>query len=577
MRLMVSESKNSKTLYAIKSVYDPKTKKSSSKVIERLGSPEEIMEAHGTDDAYAWAQTYIAELTQAEKEEGPKQRVSLSLSTNKRINCDKARICHGGYLFLQRIYHELGLHEICDELASEHKFGYDLSAVLSALVYGRILYPSSKLSTNSWASRLIEPKAFDLQHVYRALDVIAEGSATIQAKLYKNSKSCALRNDAILYYDCTNFYFEIEQEDGIKQYGVSKENRPNPIVEMGLFMDASGVPLAFSIHPGNTNEQITLSPLEQSILKDFSLSKFVVCTDAGLASAANRRFNDSATRRFVTTQSIKSLKAYLRKWALDRTGWQLQGHSGLFDITDIDEDVHYNNIYYKERWINDGGLEQRIVITYSPKYATYQKRIRARQVERAVKLLAKNPKKANKHGQNDYKRFISSTPVTPDGEIAEKNVFTLDTAAIEAEAMYDGLYGVATNLEGDVSGIIKVNKGRWEIEECFRIMKHELKSRPVYLHRDNRIEAHFATCFIALVICRVIEQRLSGRYSMEEVVAAMRSMDFIRQKGEGYQPAYERTAITDALHDAFGFYTDMEIVSNKDMRKIISKTKRAKG
>jgi len=346
---------------------------------------------------------------------------------------------------------------------------------------------------------------------------------------------------------------------------------------MGLFMDASGIPLAFSIHPGNTNEQVTLSPLEQCILKDFSLSEFVVCTDAGLASAANRRFNDSRTRRFVTTQSIRSLKAYLREWALDRRGWQVLGRPGTFDLAGIDGDARLDDIYYKERWINDGGLEQRIVVTYSPKYAAYQRRIRARQVERAARLLEKNPKKAAKHRQNDYRRFIASTPVTPDGEIAERSVFTLDEAAIESEAAYDGLYGVATNLEGDVSGIIKVNKGRWEIEECFRIMKHEFKSRPVYLHRDNRIEAHFATCFIALVICRVIEQRLDGRFSMEEIVAAMRSMDFIRQEGEGYQPACDRSAVTDALHDAFGFYTDTEIVSNKDMRRIISKTKRATG
>jgi len=571
---MVSKSKNSETLYVIESAYDPKTKKSSSKVVERLGSPGEIMAAHATTDAIGWAKAYISALTEAGKKEGPEARVALSLSPNKRIGLDDPRICHGGYLFLQRIYCELKLDRICAELANAHKFDYDLDACLSALVFGRVLMPASKLATDAWAKRLIEPKAFSLQHIYRALDVIAEGSASIQSRLYRNSKPCARRNDAILYYDCTNFYFEIEQEEGIRQYGISKENRPNPIVEMGLFMDGSGIPLAFSVHPGNTNEQVTLTPLEQSILKDFELAKFVVCTDAGLASATNRRFNDTACRRFVTAQPIKSLKAYLKKWATSKKGWQLLGHAGTFDLDEVDEEACYKGVFFKERWINDGGLEQRLVVTYSPKYAAYQRRVRARQVERAQKLLENNPEKANRHGRNDYRRFVSSVPVTDEGEVASKNVFSLDAKAIDEEAVYDGLYAVATNLEGDVSGVIKVNKGRWEIEECFRIMKNELKSRPVYLQRDERIKAHFTTCFIALVLCRMIEQRLDGRFSMEEIVSAMRSMDFIRQKGEGYQPAYERTAVTDALHDAFGFYTDTEIVSNKEMRKIISQTKR---
>lgn len=572
MRVKESRSKNSTSLSIIKSTYE--NGKRSSKVVERLGNLEEIALAHPGIDPYLWADARAEELTRQEGE--GKRQVLVAYSTSKQIAKGEGRLFEGGYLFLQRVYHDLGLDRICADIASRHKFTYDLSSVLSRLIYGRILDPASKLSTYEFSKTLLEPQAGDLQHVYRALDVIAEEDDFIQSALYKNSKRISKRNDSVLYYDCTNFFFEMESEDGLCQYGPSKENRPNPIVEMGLFMDGDGVPLAFSIHPGNTNEQLTLKPLEEKIIRDFSHSRFVVCTDAGLSSTANRRFNSEGDRAFITTQSIKKLKAYLKTWALDPTGWKATRNGRTYDITALDAGKHKETLFYKERWINDDGLEQRFIVTFSIKYRDYQRTIRSRQITRAEKLIDSAPKSIGKPRQNDFKRLISTVAHTEDGEVAEGKHYSLDMKKIAEEEAYDGFYGVCTNLEDPAPDIAEINARRWEIEECFRIMKHEFKARPVYLSNDERIRAHFATCFIALIIHRLVEQKLEGKYTCEKIVDGLRAMKFLKVKGEGFVPAYTRTDFTDDLHRTFGFRTDFQLVTTKEMNKIIRATKSRK-
>jgi transposase len=400
----------------------------------------------------------------------------------------------------------------------------------------------------------------------------------IQSELYKRSTKVVDRNAGVLYYDCTNYFFEIEQEEGLKQYGYSKEHRPNPIVQMGLFMDGDGLPLAFSIHEGNTNEQTTLKPLEKKILSDFELSKFVVCTDAGLSSAANRKFNDFGGRAFITTQSVKKLKKFLKDWALAPTGWRLSGDAPgdkkLYDISKIDETEYKESTFYKEQWIKEDKLEQRLIVTYSVKYKDYQRRIRDGQVARAVKLIETNPTKLKKANQNDFKRFIEKVSATDEGEVAENDFYFINAQAIEAEEAYDGFYAVCTNLEDDVAEIVKVNHRRWEIEECFRIMKHEFKARPAYVRLDIRIKAHFLTCFIGLLIYRILEKKLGEKYTCPLIIQELRDMNFLEVKGEGYLPAYTRTDFTDALHDAFGFRTDYQILTHSYMKKIFKQTKK---
>jgi transposase len=569
MRLSISKSKNSETLYVIKSTYVDK--KHSSKIVERLGSPADIKKKHPDSNPYDWAKDYIRELNK--KEQASRREILVKYSPVKSIQKNEVRLFGGGYLFLQQIYNELGFPILCNDLKKRHRFTFDITEVLAYLVYSRILHPSSKLETHRFSQSLLEPSEFDIQHVYRSLEVLAKESDLIQATIYKNFKNVAKRNDSILYYDCTNYFFEIGQEDGLKQYGISKEHRPNPLVQMGLFMDGDGIPLAFEINAGNTNEQTTLIPLEKKILSDFKHSRFIVCTDAGLSSYANRKFNNLQHRSFITTQPIKLLKEHLKQWALGAEGWKLSENGKTYNISEIDEEKHLESVFYKDRWINEKGLEQRLIVTYSLKHRNYQRKVRNSQIERAEKLISKRPKTINRANQNDYKRFITQTSITNDGEVAENVRYGFNEELLSEEVMYDGFYGVCTNLEDDAQEVVSINRRRWEIEECFRIMKHEFKARPVFLSRDDRIKAHFLTCFIALIVFRILENRLENKYSCAEIIRTLRTMDFHKIEGEGYLPSYTRTDITDALHNAFGFRTDYEIVTTKQIKKIISLTK----
>lgn len=570
MRLQISKSKNASSLYVTKSIYVNGV--STSKVVEKLGTYDELKEKLNGEDPIEWAKAYVAELTRKEKEE--KREVMVRYSPAKQIDKDEQKTFNGGYLFLQQIYHQLGLSKISKVISDKYKFTYNLDSVLSRLVYSRIIFPASKLATCEQSRLFMEQPEFELQHVYRSLEVLAKESDYIQSELYKNSLKICDRNKGILYYDCTNYFFETEQEDGLRQYGVSKEHRPNPIVQMGLFMDGDGFPLAFCINKGNTNEQVTLKPLEKKIISDFGLSRFVVCTDAGLASVANRKFNDIQDRAFITTQSIKKLKASLREWALDSTGWKMSGSDVLYDLTELNEDSNLDLTFYKERWIKEKDLEQKLIVTFSTKYQKYQQSIRNRQVERAQKVIDTNPGKLKKCNSNDYKRFISKSHCTENGEVAENESYSINTDLIAGEAAYDGFYAVCTNLDDDASAIIKVNQRRWEIEESFRIMKSEFKARPVYLQRDDRIEAHFTTCFISLMIYRILEKKLGEKYTCHDIVTGLRDMNFFEITGEGYLPTYTRTDLTDDLHDAFGFRTDYQIVNTKQMKKIFKDTKK---
>ena len=568
MRLQIIKSKNAASLYVVKSLF--KNGKRTSKVVEKLGTYAALSKAMDGQDPIEWAKKYVEELNRKEKQE--KREVLVKHSPVKQIAKDDQRSFNGGYLFLKKIYHDLGLHKICKDISNRHKFTFNLNSILSRLIYSRIIFPASKFATCELSKKFIEQPDFELQHIYRALEVLSEETDYIQAQLYKNSLSICERNKRVLYYDCTNYFFEIEQEDGLKQYGISKEHRPNPIVQMGLFMDSDGLPLAFCINKGNTNEQVTLKPLEQKIISDFGLSKFVVCTDAGLASTTNRKFNNVKNRAFITTQSIKKLKAHLKNWALDTKGWHTSTSNKTYDLSELDEKADIDKIFYKQRWIKEDGLEQSLVVTFSLKYKNYQQTIRNRQMERAQKVIDTNPNKLKKCCANDYKRFISISCSTADGEVADKKLYSIDTDLIAQEAAYDGLYAVCTNLEEDASVIIKVNKRRWEIEESFRIMKSEFKARPVYLQRDDRIKAHFATCFISLMIYRLLEKKLFEQYTCDEIVSGLRDMNFYEISGEGYIPTYTRTDFTDDLHDKFGFRTDYQIVTMKHMKKIFKDT-----
>ena len=567
MRLKISKTNTATNYYIIKDVN--KNGKRSTMIYERLGTEKEILERANGEDISIWIKNYINELNEKIKEDS--LPVLIKKSPNSLIPKDEQNLFNCGYLFLEKLYYELGLNQICEAISNKYKFEYDLNNILSRLLYGRIIFPASKLATKDLSKKFIEQPNFELQHIYRALEVISKENEFIQSELYKNSLKVSKRNTGVLYYDCTNYFFELEQGNGLKQYGPSKEHRPNPIVQMGLFMDGDGIPLAFNITSGNTNEQTTLTPLEEKILEDFKLSKFIVCTDAGLASNANRKFNDKEERAFITTQSIKKLKKHLMEWALDKNNWKLTNDLKSYNIKDIDEneELYKDKIFYKERWIKENGLEQKLIVTYSIKYRNYQRQIRNSQIERAKQAIKNNSVRLDKCNQNDYKRFVNKTNITKEGEIAENKILSLNTEQIEKEEKFDGLYGVCTNLEDNAEEIIKVNQRRWEIEECFRIMKSEFKARPVYLQRDDRIIAHFTTCFLSLVLYRFLEKRLEEKYTCSEIIETIRNMNLNKITETGYIPTYTRTDITDFLHDKFNFRTDNEITKNSKMKKIL--------
>lgn len=569
MKLTCAGTKKSPTYYVQKSIRIGN--KTTTKTVERLGSIEEIKARCGDQDPIEWAKEYTKKLTLAEKES--KQGILLKYSASTLIDKNVRRSCNAGYLFLQDIYYSLGLDRICAEITAKYKFDYDLNDILSMLVYSRIISPGSKISSLENAKRFIEQPKCSLHQVYRALEVITRENDFFQAELYKNSQSVIERKKDVLYYDCTNYYFEIEEEDDFRKYGFSKEHRPNPIVQMGLFMDADGIPLSFSVFDGNQNEQPSMTPLEKKIISDFNTSDFIVCTDAGLSSTANRKFNSIQGRGYITTQSIKKLKGFLQDFCLADDGWFIPGEAKIYKLSELDEEKDSDKVFYKHRWINEDNLEQHLIVTYSIKYRNYQRTIRERQIERAKKYINK-PSSLSKKKTNDPKRFIEQEYCTSDGEAANRTIVSLDQKQIENEAKYDGFYAVCTNLDYDVSDIIKINHNRWEIEECFRIMKTEFKARPVYLSRKDRITAHFTTCFMALVIYRILEKRLNQKYTCENIIHTLRDMDMLIAPGEGYIPTYTRTDVTDALHEAFGFRTDYQITSQKNMRKILNQTRK---
>ena len=570
MRLKVNKSKNSINYYIIT---DTKTSegKRSTKIFKKLGNEQEILKISNGISPIEWAKEQVNIINKQIEEKN--LTITAEFSQSNIIEKNKQITFNCGYLFLQNIYYSLGLDKICKNISEKYRIKYDLNSILSNLIYTRIIEPSSKLSSFEASKKFIEQPNYELHDIYRSLEVISRETEFIEAEVYKNSLDVVNRNTKILYYDCTNYFFEIEQAEGLKQYGLSKENRPNPITQMGLFMDGDGFPLAFNVNSGNTNEQTTLKPLEKQIIKDFELSKFVVCTDAGLASNENRKFNNIQNRSYIVTQSLKKIKGHLKEWALSPEDWHTINSNKKINLNDVDKSGDNEEIYYKERWINENGLEQRLIVSYSPKYAEYQRSVRNRQIERAQNLI-NNPTKISKNRQDDPKRFIKSASVTNDGEIASKKVFSLNTTAIEKEEEFDGFYAVCTTLEDDISEIIKINKRRWEIEESFRILKTDFKARPVYLKRDDRIKAHFTTCFLSLLIYRILEHKLNEEYTSEKIITTLREMNVRNLEGIGYIPTYTRTEITDILHEKFNFRTDNEIILPKDIKKILKVNKK---
>lgn len=555
MRLSIQKSKNHEFLYIVKDFYSKG--KRTTKIIDKLGTVSSLMLQLNLshDEVISWARQKAKDLTLDETHESNK--IILSFSSNSLLPFNDNRAYNCGYLFLQSLLYQMKISNIFRNVSSRHKCQFNLEAIFTDSVYSRVLHPSSKRSSFEFSKTLLEPPKYQLEDVYRSLSVFSKESDYILSELYKNSNFIHKRNVSTLYYDCTNYYFEIEQEDNFRKYGKGKEHRPNPIVGMGLFMDGDGIPLSYSLYPGNRNEQLTLKPLERKIIRDFELSKFIYCSDAGLGSLSNKKFNSMKERAYIITQSIKKLKKEDRKLALD--------FSRFKPLTD--------ELYYQELPL-DGKIQERMIITYSPKYAAYQKNIRLKQIQRAENMIKENGKiKKQRRNLNDPARFIETIINNENGEIIEKN-YILNEAKILEESQYDGFYAITTNLEDDdVTKIIAISERRWQIEECFRIMKTDFKARPIYLQLEDRINAHFLICFTALLTIRLLSIKLGNKYTVQELLKTLRNMTLTDTGYGSYIPSYTRTEITDELHESFGFRTDYEISTKQNIRNIIKNTK----
>ena len=556
----------------------------STKVYMNLGKASEIMEKYGCADAEVWARQKLKEINDSAKED--KQVVMVSYNPEQRIEAGKWRSVHCGHMVLLPLYNRLGLAEFSAEVTERYRFKYDFADILCKLVMCRILFPESKRATRECLRDFVDAPDFSLDDIYNFLGVLAKEITPLQKKLYEATKKDLSRRTGVIYYDCTNYYFEIEKEDNLRRYGKSKEHRPNPIVQMGMFMDADGLPLAFCINPGNTSEQQTLQPLEEILANEFNLSEFVICTDAGLASMDNRLYNTSEGRNYIVTQSIPMLPGLMKKWALEKTGWKRLGDRDdrTYDISALNLEQEKDNLYYRERLFKEDrsgikAYEERIIVTYSPKYALYQQQLREQHIDRALNMIKRKSVKS-RQTQQDPRRLIATEYCTAYGEVARNAIMSLDLDLIDKEQTYDGLNCIATRLEDSIGDILHVNGFRYEIEHLFRVTKCEFDARPVYLRREDRIKAHFAICFIALLLLKAFQKQVNEslpekqQYSTEQIINALSGMDYNVVRGTGYTPAYNATQLRSRCCEVANLPIDRQIILSKKMRQYLKMLKK---
>lgn len=555
----------------------------SSKVYMNLGTASEITNKYGCSDPHAWAKAKLKEINDSLKDD--KASVSVSYNPNKTIEKGQWRTVHCGHLVLLPLYNKLGLAEFSAEVSGRHKFKFDFADILCKLVMCRILFPDSKRASRDYMSNFVDAPDFSLDDIYNFLSVLAKEITPLQKAIYDATKEELSRRTGVIYYDCTNYYFEIEMEDNLRRYGKSKEHRPNPIVQMGLFMDADGMPLAFCINPGNTSEQQTLKPLEEILANEFKLSEFVVCTDAGLASIDNRLYNTTEGKNYIVTQSIPMLPKLMKEWALEKTGWRRLGDSNdtTYNISEIDLENSRDHLYYRERWFKEDRsgtkeFEERLIVTFSPKYALYQRQLRVQHIDKALKMIERKSDKS-RQTQQDPRRLTQITYCTQEGEVASIKDMSLNEELIEKEKEMDGLNCLATRLEDSVGDVLEVNGFRYEIEHLFRVTKTEFDARPVYLQREDRIRAHFAVCFVALLLIKAFQKQVNNGlpegtgYSTEEIIATLSKMDYNVVTGTGYIPAYSASTLNARCCEVANLPINRQIILARKMRQYLKMLK----
>ena len=586
------------TIYVLESFRD-KTGKSTTRRVETLGSEEEIEKKYGCPDGLEWAKAYVARLNEEKKIQ--KEGIKIELSPSERINPGEQVIHDCGDLLLLPLYQKLGLPQVCEGIVEGTKVKYNLNEILEALVMLRLLCPCSKLSSFGLGKKRVRKMTCDLEDIYRALSLLSTHIDEIQATVWENSKKIVRRDTRVVYYDCTNYYFEIEDNDpvgedprhpkrpeGIRRRGKSKEHRPNPIVQMGLLMDTDGIPLSFIIFPGNESEQPSLQKIEEMIADKFGLSEFVVSTDAGLSSEDNRRYNMTEGREYIAVQSLPKLSEDDQKMALDPRGWHIafrdpkQGPicpedpaQDTFNLDEIDLIAERHTKFYKEIIVDKalGGKKstarpERVIVTYCHDFALYLRHKRRERVKAAEKII-RNRQVKSRQSQQDPRQYVSTVYVTEDGEVAEHVSMALDVETIENEARFDGFYAYGTSLDDDAVDVLRARSFHHEIEHLFRTTKSFLDARPVYLQRADRIRSHFLICFLSMVILKILQKQLDmPEVTIDRLIVAIRDFKLGYIRGAGYIPLFERNELTDRLQEINGICVDTQVVKTKTLNAI---------
>ena len=578
--------------------------KRTTRVVENIGNYQKvsILAKEQGIDVDTWLDNYLNDYRKRNGLILDDEKVIIEKYSNRIIPKNKINKFNVGYLFLKDIYYSLKLDKIVKYITEKYKFEFDLNEVLCNLIFSRIIYPSSKLKTYELSKNFIETPKYNLENLYRGLTYLNSDLDYIQKQLYNNSKSVIDRNTKIMYFDCTNYYFDINEETELQKYGHGKDGKAKPLVGMGLFMDGNGLPIAMNIFPGSDSETKQLIPLQKQIANDFDLEdkKTIICTDAAMCTDEIKQFNIKDGRSFVITQSIKKLKQIYKDEIFKDDNWRIVGDlTHIYKLSDVLNDgeqstIHYETVFYKIVQTETAHVVQDLIVTFQIKYRDYLRNVRNGQIERARKKISstnKGDKIKLSNNPNDYRRLIKENVEVIESKKKSNNEknsnslnesskkekysysYSIDEDIIKEEEKYDGYYGITTNLNGDISEILAISKNRWEIEESFRILKTDFDSGTIHLSREDRIKAHFLTCFISLLIYRILENKLDYKYTHNQIIEKLREMEVYEEKGSGYSPAYVRTDLTDDLHEIFGFRTDYEIISYKDFEKIFRQVK----
>ena len=587
-------------------------KKTTTKNIKRLGKHSELLLI--TDNPLEYAKNEVKKMN--EEYRSGRSEFVVTMDFNERIPstdspCSNSTSLNIGYLYLKDIYAKLNLSDFFKSVSSDRKITYDCNKICQFLTYARILDPASKYGTYDKLDTYYEKPQVEYQHMIRFLDILDRNSDQYLKHLFDNSENIVKRDTSVMYYDCTNYFFETEKPDeeivdevtgeiilGLRQFGISKENKTSPIVEMGLIMDSRGIPISMCIHPGNTNEQLTAVPLEKEVIKMTGNKKFIYCADAGLGSYNIRKFNDMGGRAYIVTQSVKKLGQEIKDIVFNDSNYRLLSNDDAitlkemrtFNKKDANNLSLYNDFAYKVIPANTamdtglyeekvykngrtkkvkakGTLHQYIIVTFSRKMMEYQRTIRERQLERAKKLLRlKDPEKIKK-GPNDIRRFLKNTS-------SDTANYVLDMDKIHEEEKYDGFYAVATNLDDSAKDILAVAQNRYKIEDCFRIMKTNFDARPVFLRKPERIRAHFLICYTALLIYRLMECKLDDNLThvtTSNLIKTLRNMNVVNMDDMYYKSIYSGSQALDALERCFELQLNRKYYRPSDLNKIVKK------